>query len=99
MTEPLTLYKLMILYMLNQVQFPLTNSQMLSFFLDHEYTDYFTFQQAVNELVSAGLILSETRHHSSHYTITESGDNVSTSSASIALFFIEDFLYTYILNE
>ena len=73
MTEPLTLYKLMILYMLNQVQFPLTNSQMLGFFLDYEYTDYFTFQQAMNELVSAGLILSESRHNSSHYTITESG--------------------------
>lgn len=74
MTEPLTLYKLMVLYMLNQVQFPLTNSQMLSFFLDYEYTDYFTFQQAINELVSAGLILSESRHNSSHYTITEDGE-------------------------
>ncbi len=91
MTEPLTLYKLMILYMLNQVQFPLTNSQMLSFFLDHEYTDYFTFQQAVNELVSAGLILSETRHHSSHYTITESGEEtLSYFSSNISQAIIDE---------
>ena len=40
--EPETLYKLMILYMLNKVNFPLTNSQLTQFFLDKEYTTYFT---------------------------------------------------------
>ena len=85
MTEPMTLYKLMVLYMLNQVQFPLTNSQMLGFFLDHEYTDYFTFQQAVNELVDTGLIVSESLHNSSHYTITESGEEtISYFSSNIS---------------
>ena len=42
MTDPLTIYKLMILYMLKQVAFPLTNTQMLNYFLDREYTNYFT---------------------------------------------------------
>ncbi|MDO5410669.1 MAG: DUF4364 family protein [Lachnospiraceae bacterium] len=91
MTEPLTLYKLMVLYMLNQVQFPLTNSQMLSFFLDNEYTDYFTFQQAINELVDAGLILTESRHNSSHYTITEAGgETLSYFSSSISQAIIDE---------
>lgn len=91
MTEPLTLYKLMVLYMLNQVQFPLTNSQMLSFFLDNEYTDYFTFQQAMNELVTADLILSESMHNSSHYTITESGkETLSYFSSNISKAIIDD---------
>ena len=33
MAEPFTLYKLIILYMLDRVDFPLTNSQISSFLL------------------------------------------------------------------
>ena len=41
LAEPMTLYKLMNLYMLHQVNFPLTNAQLSNFFLDREYTTYF----------------------------------------------------------
>ena len=41
LSEPMTLYKLMILYMLKQVNFPLTSAQLSNFFLEHEYTTYF----------------------------------------------------------
>ena len=34
LAEPMTLYKLMNLYMLKQVNFPLTNAQLSNFFLD-----------------------------------------------------------------
>ena len=54
--EPETLYKLMILYMLNKVNFPLTNSQLTQFFLDKEYTTYFTLQQVLSELCESNLI-------------------------------------------
>lgn len=73
MTEPLTLYKLMILYMLDLVDFPLTNSQMLEFFLDKEYTDYFTYQKAVSELIDSGLLHAEQGMNTSRYTLTDSG--------------------------
>lgn len=56
LSEPMTLYKLMNLYMLKQVNFPLTNAQLSNFFLEHDYTTYFTLQQALNELLDAGLI-------------------------------------------
>ena len=56
LNEPMTLYKLMNLYMLKQVNFPLTNAQLTNFFTEHEYTTYFTLQQALNELEDAGLI-------------------------------------------
>ena len=55
LAEPMTLYKLMNLYMLKQVNFPLTNAQLSSFFLDRDYTSYFTLQQALNDLLDAGL--------------------------------------------
>ena len=53
--EPETLYKLMILYMLDKVNFPLTNSQLSEFFLDKEYTTYFTLQSVLTELAEATL--------------------------------------------
>lgn len=75
LSEPMTLYKLMILYMLKQVNFPLTNSQLSDFFLDHEYTTYFTLQQALNELLESGLIRKETLHNSSRYETTKEGED------------------------
>ena len=70
LAEPMTLYKLMNLYMLKQVNFPLTNAQLSSFFLDRDYTSYFTLQQALNDLLDAGLIRQETVHNSTRYEIT-----------------------------
>ena len=74
LAEPMTLYKLMNLYMLHQVNFPLTNAQLSNFFLDREYTTYFTLQQALNELLDAGLVKKETMLNSSRYEITKEGE-------------------------
>ena len=74
LAEPMTLYKLMNLYMLDQVNFPLTNAQLSNFFLDREYTTYFTLQQALNELLEAGLVKKETMRNSSRYEITKEGE-------------------------
>ena len=74
LAEPMTLYKLMNLYMLHQVNFPLTNAQLSNFFLDREYTTYFTLQQALNELLDAGLVKKETMRNSSRSEITKEGE-------------------------
>ena len=74
LAEPMTLYKLMNLYMLHQVNFPLTNAQLSNFFLDREYTPDFTLQQALNELLDAGLVKKETIRNSSRYEITKEGE-------------------------
>ncbi len=72
LAEPMTLYKLMNLYMLHQVNFPLTNAQLSIFFLDREYTTYFTPSRPWNELLDAGLV-KETMRNSSRYEITKEG--------------------------
>ena len=74
LTDPITLYKLMILYLLKQVKFPLTNAQLTSFFTEHEYTTYFTLQQALNELEEAGLVHKESSHSSTRYELTREGE-------------------------
>lgn len=71
--ESSTLYKLIILYMLNKVNFPLTNSQLSEFFLEKNYTTYFTFQQVITELVDSHLISVEIVRNSSYYHITSDG--------------------------
>ena len=44
--EQLTLYKLMILYLIEKVDFPLSNSQISEFILDKGYTNYFTVSKS-----------------------------------------------------
>ena len=73
-SDPITLYKLMTLYMLKKVNFPLSNAQMSEFFLNKEYTNYFTFQQVLNELLDAHLIRMETVRNTSRYEITSEGE-------------------------
>ena len=45
MDKPLKLYKLIILYILNRVDFPLTNAQISEFILEEGYTTYFKLQR------------------------------------------------------
>ena len=73
MAESLTLYKLIILYMLNKVTFPLTNSQLSDFILGQEYTTYFHLQQAINEMLEANLLKVEVIRNSSRYHMTAEG--------------------------
>lgn len=71
--DPLTLYKLIVLYMLNRVTFPLTNAQVSDFILEREYTNYLTLQQVINELEDARMITSQTILNRTHLSITAEG--------------------------
>ena len=59
--------------MLDKVDFPLTNTQISNFFLEHEYTDYFRVQQVISDLTEASLIRSESTHSNTQYYITAAG--------------------------
>ena len=50
MSETYTLYKLIVLYMLDKVDFPLTTSQISEFILEKEYTTYFKLQETLAEM-------------------------------------------------
>ena len=66
METPFTVYKLIILYMLSHSDTELTNSQLSEFILDRDYTNYFHLQQAISELVEAGLIYKRVKSNSSY---------------------------------
>ncbi len=78
MAEALTLYKLIILYMLRKVSFPLTNAQISDFILGQEYTSYFHLQQAISEMLEADLVTAEVIRNTSYYRMTEEGKKTIT---------------------
>ena len=73
MSETYTLYKLIVLYMLDKVDFPLTTSQISEFILDKGYTSYFKLQETLSEMVTSHLLYAETTHNRTLYHLTENG--------------------------
>ena len=69
--DPQTLYKLMILYMLSRVNFPLTKAQIGDFILEKGYTNFLTLQQVISELIDADMIKAQTIRNRTHLTLTE----------------------------
>lgn len=72
--DPLTLYKLIVLYMLNRVTFPMTKSQISEFILEKEYTNFLTLQQVINELIDAHLVDAQSIRNRTHLVITSEGE-------------------------
>ncbi len=74
MPDVLPFYKLIILYMLSRVDFTLTKIQVSSFMMEKEYTNNFlSLQQAINELIDAGLLEGQYIRNHTHLKITEKG--------------------------
>ena len=72
-SEMLMLYKLMILYILDRIDFPMTDSQLTDFFIGKNYTDYFTLHETINDLTEDGFIAKEAVRNKTLYHITEAG--------------------------
>lgn len=72
-SDTFMLYKLMILFILSRVNFPIMNTQLTAFILEKEYTNYFNIQRAISELLDDAYITVDTIRNSSLYRITDSG--------------------------
>ncbi|TCT14650.1 uncharacterized protein DUF4364 [Natranaerovirga pectinivora] len=69
----LNLNKLIILFMLDTINLPMTNSQISDILLEKSYTNYFSLQQSISELVDTGLLHTGEINHNTRYSITENG--------------------------
>lgn len=91
--QSLLIYKLMILYMLDNVDFPMTNSQLSEFFVSHGYTTYFQFQEAANEMTDGGFLRAEVVRNTTRYYMMDRGrEALSLFTDSIPDAFKEDIL-------
>lgn len=61
--------------MLNRVNFPLTKAQIGDFILEREYTNFLTLQQAIGELIDAGMVTAESIRNRTHLLLTPDGAN------------------------
>lgn len=71
--DPSTLYKLIVLYMLNKVKFKLTYAQISEFILEKEYTNFITLQQVISDLQDTELIHTDTLMNRTYFSITDEG--------------------------
>lgn len=71
--DPLTLYKLIVLYILDRVNFKMTRSQLSGFILEKEYTNFMTLQQVFSDLQEAELIRADTLMNRTYFSITDEG--------------------------
>lgn len=95
-SDAFTLYKLIILFLLNKVDFPLTNAQISNFILEKDYTNYFNIQQSISELIEADLVTIEAIGHSSHYRITTSGTETLSFFNNMISPAIQDDILAYL---
>ncbi|MDO4187384.1 MAG: DUF4364 family protein [Lachnospiraceae bacterium] len=79
MTDPLTLTKLIILYMLDKAGNPMLKTQVFGFIMEKDYTNYFTLMQACTELCEAKFIETRIIMNGAHLAILEDGENTLKS--------------------
>ena len=72
-STPQTIFKLMILFFLDSVEFPLSNAIISKFILEKGYTDYFKIQTAFSELENEDFISSSSTHKTTYYEINDDG--------------------------
>jgi len=65
--------KLMILYLLDKMEIPLTKAQITNAILENNLIDFFTFQQCISELEEADMIKQVPHQKKQCYTNTDSG--------------------------
>lgn len=72
-SESLMLYKLIILYILDQMDFSITNTELTRFIVEKGYTGYIEVQQTLQELIEDNYVEVEHTHNSYLYRITPGG--------------------------
>jgi len=68
--------KLLLLYIVNRLDFPVSNAQITELILENNLMNYFTLQQYIDELTSSGFLIYKDMDGSKRLSITEKGKNV-----------------------
>ncbi|MBR6400337.1 MAG: DUF4364 family protein [Firmicutes bacterium] len=68
--------KLLILFLLYQMDIPMTVTQITEFAVDREYMDYFSFQEHMHELQEEALVDEKYENETTRYFITADGEQV-----------------------
>ncbi|GAA0762956.1 MULTISPECIES: DUF4364 family protein [Clostridium] len=90
--------KLLVLYVMESLKSPITNTQLTEIILENNFINYFTLQQYISELVSSDFLKYEVVNDRNLICITEKGANVlsffSDRISTIKKKIIDDYLLT-----
>lgn len=75
-TSKLAQSKLIILHLLNQIGYPLSNGQISEFTLESNYIEYFSLQEYLVEMVEGNLIELNKENDIARYSITNEGKQI-----------------------
>lgn len=73
-SKELAQYKLLILYILDNAEIPMNNSEITQFLLENNYMNYFLAQQFISELVSSKFIEFSTEDGQEYYHLSKAGE-------------------------
>ncbi|MCH5265614.1 MAG: DUF4364 family protein [Lachnospiraceae bacterium] len=73
--EPITIYKLIILYTLSRVETTLPQDILYDYIIKQGYTNYFNAQNALSELLQADLVWEDATYHLAYYGLTKAGED------------------------
>jgi len=65
--------KLLLLYLIDKMDIPLSNSQISDFALSKNYMNYFSLQECLSEMVNVKYLDSYKENNTTRYTITDNG--------------------------
>ncbi|MBE6013474.1 DUF4364 family protein [Anaeropeptidivorans aminofermentans] len=65
--------KLLLMYLIDKMDIPLSSSQISQFALEENFMDYFTLRQCLAEMVENNQLESVRENNNTRYTITETG--------------------------
>ena len=69
----ITLYKLMILYLLEKAGFSMSNAMLADYMVGRSYTDFFRLQEVLTDMVGSKLLEESREPHTTWYEITDEG--------------------------
>ncbi len=98
-SESLMLYKLIILYILDRMDFPITNTELTRFILEKEYCDYITINQILEELIEDNYIEMDSSHNAYLYRITPAGKETLSFFYTRISVAIRDEIDTYLSEK
>lgn len=97
--ESMMLYKLIILYILDRVSFPLTNTELTRLMVEKEYAPYLTINEALEDLIDDKYIDMEETHNSFLYSITPEGKETLSFFCSKISVAIRDEIDSYLSDQ
>ncbi len=92
--------KLLVLYVIESLKHPITNTQLTEIILENNFINYFTLQQYISELITSDFLRYETVNEKNLIRITEKGTNTlsffSDRISSIKKKIIDDYLLSIV---